>query len=300
MALEQQNLIPGRVGVVGLGLIGGSFARALARGGREVYAFDPNSEIADLASIDTTAGELTGEIIPTCELIILACYPAACVSWLEKHASQVNNHALVIDTGGVKRAICEPCFALAEQAGITFLGCHPMAGTQFSGYAHSRANMFEGAPMVVCPPPTLTGVACLETVDRLEQLLEPCGFKRFTVTTPKRHDEVIAYTSQLAHVVSNAYVKSPTLGLRKGFSAGSYKDLTRVAQLNPDMWTELFLADADCLSSEIGIIIDELQKYKDALDSADAPRLRELLAEGDTLKRNDIEGENIDNDRWDS
>lgn len=298
--LEQQALIPGRCGIVGLGLIGGSFARALAKGGREVFAYDPNTEITDLASIDTTSGQLSEDIIPTCELIILACYPQACVDWLEAHAQSINKQAIVIDTGGVKRAVCEPCFKIAHEAGITFLGCHPMAGTQFSGYAHSRANMFEGAPMVVCPPPTLTGVDCLETVDKLEQMLEPCGFKRFTVTSPKRHDEVIAYTSQLAHVVSNAYVKSPTLSLRRGFSAGSYKDLTRVAQLNPDMWCELFLADADCLSSEIGIIIDELKKYKNALEASDATTLRELLAEGDRIKRSDIEGENIDNDRWDS
>lgn len=298
--LEQQELIPGRVGLVGLGLIGGSFARAFAKAGREVFVFDPNTEIADLASIDTTTGELTDEVIPTCELIVLACYPAACVEWLKGHANLVNKQALVIDTGGVKRAICEPLFAIAREAGITFLGCHPMAGTQFSGYAHSKAEMFVNAPMVVCPAPELKGVDCLEVVDRLEQLLEPCGFGRYTVTTPARHDAVIAYTSQLAHVVSNAYVKSPTLKLRKGFSAGSYKDLTRVAQLNPDMWCELFLADADFLSEEIGIIIGELQKYKDALDAGDAKTLRELLAEGDKLKRADIEGENIDNDRWDS
>lgn len=300
MALEQQTLIPGRVGVVGLGLIGGSFARAMARSEREVYAYDPNAEIVDLASIDTTAGVLTDEVIPTCELIVLACYPEACVDWLRAHAAQVNPAAIVIDTGGVKRAICEPCFEIATAHNITFLGCHPMAGTQFSGYAHSRADMFEGAPMVVCPPESLTSVDCLEVVDHLQQLLEPCGFGRFTVTTPERHDAVIAYTSQLAHVVSNAYVKSPTLQERKGFSAGSYKDLTRVAQLNPDMWTELFLADGDFLSSEIGTIIDELQKYKDAIDAGDAAALRELLAHGDTLKRADIEGVNIDNDRFDS
>lgn len=298
--LEQQTLIPGRVGIVGLGLIGGSFARAFAQAGREVYAYDANNDVSEVASIDTTAGTLTKEIIPTCELIVLACYPEACVEWLRTHASEVNPSAIVIDTGGVKRAICEPCFEIAAQAGITFLGCHPMAGTQFSGYAHSRADLFVGAPMVVCPPPELTGVDCLEIVDHLQQMLEPCGFGRYTVTTPERHDEVIAYTSQLAHVVSNAYVKSPTLQLRKGFSAGSYKDLTRVAQLNPDMWCELFLADADCLSAEIAGLIAELALYKDAIDAKDAKRLRELLAAGDALKRADIEGANIDNDRFDS
>ena len=281
------QVVAGRVGVVGLGLIGGSIARAMARCGHEVYAFDLNEDIESFAAIETTSGTLTDKVVPTCELIVLACYPKACVDWLRGHAALVSPDAIVIDTGGVKRSICEPCFAIAREAGITFVGCHPMAGTQFSGYAHSRANMFAGAPMVVCPPPEIRGVECLALVDRLEGLLAPCGFDKFTVTTPDRHDEVIAYTSQLAHVVSNAYVKSPTLALRQGFAAGSYRDLTRVARLNPTMWCELFLDDADNLSKEIGTIIDSLNQYKEALDAHDGERLIELLAEGDRIKRAD-------------
>ena len=287
---QPSQMVAGRVGVVGLGLIGGSIARAMARGGHEVYAFDLNADIETFAAIETTAGTLTDELVPTCELIVLACYPKACVDWLREHADLVSPDAIVIDTGGVKRSICEPCFEIAREAGITFVGCHPMAGTQFSGYAHSRANMFEGAPMVVCPAPEVRGVECLALVDRLEGLLSPCGFDKFTVTTPERHDEVIAYTSQLAHVVSNAYVKSPTLALRQGFAAGSYRDLTRVARLNPTMWCELFLDDADNLSREISTLIDALEKYKGALEDRDAERLTELLAEGDRIKRAD-EGE---------
>lgn len=130
------------MGVVGLGLIGGSIARAMARGGHEVYAFDLNEDIESFAAIETTSGTLTDKLVPTCELIVLACYPKACVDWLRGHAALVSPDAIVIDTGGVKRSICEPCFAIAREAGITFVGCHPMAGTQFSGYAHSRANMF--------------------------------------------------------------------------------------------------------------------------------------------------------------
>lgn len=287
---QPSQMVAGRVGVVGLGLIGGSIARAMARGGHEVYAFDLNADIETFAAIETTAGTLTDELVPTCELIVLACYPKACVDWLREHADLVSPDAIVIDTGGVKRSICEPCFEIAREAGITFVGCHPMAGTQFSGYAHSRANMFEGAPMVVCPAPEVRGVECLALVDRLEGLLSPCGFDKFTVTTPERHDEVIAYTSQLAHVVSNAYVKSPTLALRQGFAAGSYRDLTRVARLNPTMWCELFLDDADNLAREISTLIDALEQYKGALEDRDAERLTELLAEGDRIKRAD-EGE---------
>ena len=296
-AQPRGRMVAGRVGVVGLGLIGGSFARALARGGREVYGLDLDEDIERFAAIDTTVGTVTDDVVPTLELIVLACYPEACVEWLRANAHLVDPHAVVIDTSGVKRAVCEACFPVAREEGITFVGCHPMAGTQFSGYAHARPDMFEGAPMVVCPPPEVRGVACLALVDRLEGLLAPCGFDRFTVTTPERHDQVIAYTSQLAHVVSNAYVKSPTLALRTGFSAGSYRDLTRVAQLNPRMWCELFLDDADNLSNEIGTLVEELERYKAALDARDAERLVELLSEGDRIKRADIAASAAENDR---
>jgi prephenate dehydrogenase len=148
--------------------------------------------------------------------------------------------------------------------------------------------MFKGAPLVVVPP-AMDDFDRVAVLERLQQLLEPCGFGSFTLSTADHHDAVIAFTSQLAHVVSNAYVKSPSARVHKGFSAGSYKDLTRVARLNPDMWCELFLDDADFLSAEIGTLIDNLQQYKDAIDTRDAARLRELLAEGDRIKRN-IEG----------
>ena len=282
------TFVPGRIGVVGLGLIGGSFAKALHAGGSEVFAWNRTHSTLELAMIETVDAELTDEAIPTCELIILAGYPAASVEWLNEKADLISPGAIVIDAVGVKRSICEQCFAIADSHEWTFVGCHPMAGTQFSGYAHSRATMFKGAPLVVVPP-EMDDFERVEVLERLKQLLEPCGFGTFTLSTAEHHDEVIAFTSQLAHVVSNAYVKSPSARVHKGFSAGSYKDLTRVARLNATMWTELFLDDADYLSAEIGTLIDNLQQYKDAIDERDAERLHELLAEGDRRKR-EIEG----------
>lgn len=292
MAAEQgahtPTFVAGRIGVVGLGLIGGSFAKALHTGGTEVYAWNRTHSTLELAMIETVDGELNPDTIPTCELIILASYPTASIAWLEEHQDLISAGAIVIDAVGVKRIVCERCFAIASTHDWTFVGCHPMAGTQFSGYAHSRANMFKGAPLVVVPP-AMDDFDRVAVLERLQQLLEPCGFGSFTLSTADHHDAVIAFTSQLAHVVSNAYVKSPSARVHKGFSAGSYKDLTRVARLNPDMWCELFLDDADFLSAEIGTLIENLQQYKDAIDTRDAARLRELLAEGDRIKRN-IEG----------
>ena len=285
---DAPSFVPGRIGVMGLGLIGGSFAKALHAGGAEVYAYNRTHATLDLAMIETVDGELDDTTIPTCELIILAGYPKASIEWLEAKQDLVSPGAIVIDAVGVKRAVCERCFAIADRHDWTFIGCHPMAGTQYSGYAHSRANMFKGAPLVVVPP-AMDDFERVDVLERLQKLLEPCGFGSFTLSSAAHHDEVIAFTSQLAHVVSNAYVKSPSARVHKGFSAGSYKDLTRFARLIPDMWCQLFLDDADYLSAELGTLIEHLQQYKDAIDQRDAPRLRELLAEGDRIKRN-IEG----------
>lgn len=284
----EKTFVLGRVGIISLGLMGGSFAKAFAAAGIEVYGRDISEDVLEMAEIETIKGELTDEIVPTCELIVLAGYPKVAISELKRIAPLVSPGAIVMDTGGVKKVICDACFPVAENYPFTFVGCHPMAGTQYSGFAHARANMFHGAPLVIVPP-KMDDFERLDLLERMKQLLAPLGFATFTLTTAERHDEIIAFTSQLAHVVSNAYVKSPEAKVHKGFSAGSYKDLTRVARLNPDMWTELFLEDADNLSREIGCLIGHLQEYKDAIDARDSKHLRELLADGDRRKR-EIEG----------
>jgi prephenate dehydrogenase len=282
------TFVPGRVGILGLGLMGGSFAKALHEGGAEVYAWNRTRSTLELAMIETIDGELDDETVPTCELIVLAGYPKVSIEWLRTMAPRISPGAIVIDVVGVKKVVCDECFEVARDRQWHFVGCHPMAGTQYSGFAHARANMFHKAPMVVVPP-AMDDFERLDVLERLKALLEPCGFGSFTLSTAEYHDEVIAFTSQLAHVVSNAYVKSPSARVHKGFSAGSYKDLTRVARLNATMWTELFLDNAENLSSEIGILIDNLQQYKDAIDAGDADRLKALLEEGDRRKR-EIEG----------
>jgi prephenate dehydrogenase len=273
------------VGVVGLGLIGGSFAKAFHAAGIEVYAANRTASTVELALVETIDGELDDAHVGTCELLVLTCYPKACVEWLESHADAIADGAIVIDASGTKREVCSACFPLAEGRGWTFVGAHPMAGTQYSGFGHARANMFHAAPLVLCPPPNMDDIERADVLERLKALLAPCGFGSFSVATPEDHDRLIAYTSQLAHVVSNAYVKSPTAQEHKGFSGGSYKDLTRVARLNPGMWTELFLENADNLSAEIGTIISSLSDFKEAIDARDATSLEALLAEGDRLKR---------------
>ena len=171
-------------------------------------------------------------------------------------------------------------FRLAEQYGFTFVGGHPMAGTQFSGFANSKADMFDGAPMVVVPPQADD----ILLLDRVKKLLTPAGFAHLTVTTAEHHDEMIAYTSQMCHVISNAYVKSPRAQMHKGYSAGSYMDLTRVAWLNEHMWTDLFLENRTFLLQELDQMIGSLQEYREALEQGNGDRLCTLLAEGRICK----------------
>lgn len=269
------------VGVVGLGLIGGSFAKAYHAAGHRVLAHNRTASVTAFALMaGAVDGELTQENIASCDLLILTLYPEASVEYLEKMGRFLSKSAVVIDACGTKRQICAACFPIAEKYGWLFVGGHPMAGTHFSGFKYSRATLFKGAPMVLVPPQRDD----MQLLERVTKLLAPCEFGRFSVTTAQEHDRMIAFTSQLAHVVSNAYVKSPTATQHKGFSAGSYKDLTRVAWLNAPMWTELFLDNRDYLTGEIDGLIHALQEYRDALQTQDAETLCRLLEDGKRRK----------------
>lgn len=288
MPAEHATVVPGRIGIVGLGLIGGSFAKALHRSGAEVFVANRTESTVELALIESATGRLDETTLPTCELIILCSFPAACIEWLEEHAHLISAGAIVIDACGTKEMVCREGFRIAAEHGFRFMGCHPMAGTQYSGFAHSKADLFRGAPIVFCPP-AIGDLERADLIERVMELLGPCSFGTFSLATPEEHDTLIAYTSQLPHVIANAYVKSPTNEGHLGFTGGSYRDLTRVAHLSAPMWCELFLENADRLSAEIGGLIRELSKYKDAIDANDSATLERLLEEGDRIKREDEE-----------
>ena len=269
------------VGILGLGLIGGSLARAYSLSGHTVYAVEQNESMLSFAMLaGAVDGKLNEETIPHCDLILLAIYPEGSASWLKEHAHVISDNTLVMDCCGTKEEICRQCFPLAEQYGFTFVGGHPMAGSQFSGFKYSRADLFEGAPMVMVPPVFDN----MQLLDRVKNALKPCNFGSFSVTTAKDHDKMIAFTSQMPHILSNAFIKSPTAMNHKGFSAGSYKDLTRVAWLNPQMWAELFLENKDNVLYELDYYINSLQAYRDAIAAGQEDKLVALLDEGKKRK----------------
>lgn len=272
------------VGVVGLGLMGGSLAKAYTAAGHTVLGANRSPATVGIAKLQgAIADELTPDRLKECDIIYLCTMPASIVQYLRDNADNFGD-AVVIDCGGVKRNICKEGFAIAKEHGFLFVGGHPMAGSQKGGYKNSRDNLYKGASMIIVPPVT-DDILLLE---RIKNLVIPAGFGKVTVTTAENHDRMIAFTSQLAHIVSNAYIKSPASLEHRGFSAGSFKDLTRVAYLDPDMWTELFLENSDNVVNELDIIIKSLSEYRDAVASGDAAGLRELLAEGRRMKEESL------------
>lgn len=269
------------VGILGLGLIGGSMARAYAMEGHTVYACEKDSSMLSFAILaGAVHGKLDESTIAACDLIFLAIYPDGSASWLENNAPYISSTCLVMDCCGIKEEICRRCFPVAQKHGFTFIGGHPMAGSQFSGFKYSRADLFSGQPMVLVPA-RLDDMSLLE---RAKNALAPCHFGSFSATTAAKHDEMIAFTSQMPHILSNAFIKSPTASAHKGFSAGSYRDLTRVAWLNPQMWAELFLENKANVLFELDTYISSLTEYKEALLQDDQQRLIELLEDGKRRK----------------
>ncbi len=271
------------IGVVGLGLIGGSICKAFKEyTDQTVFGFDTNRSINSFALLDKSIdAELDDTNIAQCDYIFLCVYPKATIDFVKEKASLIRSNCVVIDCGGIKESICNSCFEIAKENGFVFIGGHPMAGLHHSGYKHAIPDLFMGASMILTPQNT-DDISLLENVTAL---IKSIGFSSVTVTNPSEHDKIIAFTSQLAHVVSNAYIKSPQAKIHKGFSAGSYKDLTRVAQLNENMWAELFMENKENLLFEIEHIIDALSQYAQAMKNDDTETLKALLKDGSDRKK---------------
>lgn len=266
-----------KVGIVGLGLIGGSMAKAYKAAGHTVLGLDKSPIPQGYAEMNGVVdGKLTTENAGECELILVALYPQATIKYMEEIAPHLSANTVLMDLCGIKKEVCDTGFALAEKYGFVYAGGHPMAGNRFSGIKNASADLFTGSPMVLVPGKTDD----MALMTRLKELLAPAKFDHLSVTTAEDHDQRIAYTSQLAHVVSNAYIKSPTAEKHKGFSAGSYKDMTRVAPLNEIMWADLFLCNKDALLTEIDTLVENLTAYRDAIAAEDLTGLTELLKAG--------------------
>lgn len=274
------------VGILGLGLIGGSLARAYARSGHTVFACEQDNSMLMFAQLaEVCHGVLDEKTIPNCDLILLSIYAGGSADWLEKNGNCISPDTLVIDCCGIKDEVCARCFPVAEQYGFTFVGGHPMAGSHNSGFKYSRSNLFQGAPMVLVPP----RFDDAQLLQRCQDALAPCRFGSFSVTTAQEHDRMIAFTSQMPHIISNAFIKSPTALDHKGFSAGSYKDLTRVAWLNPQMWAELFLSNRENVLAELDQYISALGNYRTAIEQEDEDTLIALLDEG-RKRKEEVDG----------
>ena len=242
------------IGIVGLGLIGGSIAKSIKRfSSHKVYGVDINEDVISKAEL---VGAIDDECrdLSICDIVIIALYPSATIDFIEKNYQNFKKGSIVVDTCGVKREVCQKIFPFAEEKGFKFVGGHPMAGTENSGFDYSKDTMFRYASMILVP----SKYEEIETIEFLKNFFLEIGFSKIQICTDDEHDKMIALTSQLAHILSSAYVKSPSALKHNGFSAGSFKDMTRVAKLNEKMWSELFLDNKDNLLLEINALIDRL------------------------------------------
>ncbi len=270
------------IAIIGLGLIGGSIAKTIKRRtAHTVFGRDAQQSVVLRAKLlQAMDEELTDELLGQSDLVIIALYPQAVMDFLRENAGKIKPGAVVMDTCGVKGVICQEAMEICREHQLVFVGGHPMAGIERSGFDAAADNLFNAASMLIVPDPQVD----IQVLDNIKKFFLELGFGAVKVTTAEQHDRIIAYTSQLAHIVASSYIKSPTALEHAGFSAGSFRDMTRVATLQEKMWTELFLANRDDLLTEVQRFIDNLTAYRDALRDGDGAGLFQLLQEGRLVK----------------
>ena len=270
------------IAIIGLGLIGGSLGRSLCKKTEhKIFASDIDERAMKLGKLLSAYDEpLTKDNISKMDLVILSLYPESLTKSLDEICPELKNGAIVMDCCGNKRSVTSQMSELSKSyPHLEFISSHPMAGREFSGVSHSTASLFDKASMILVPVK-----AGLKTIQSIKELSLEIGFGSVIISTASEHDRIIAYTSQLAHLVSSAYMKSPTATSFMGFSAGSFRDMTRVARLSPEMWSQLTIENADFLVGEIDNLIGSLTEYKNALKSGDKVAMKQLLADGNEKK----------------
>ncbi|MBD5558784.1 MAG: prephenate dehydrogenase/arogenate dehydrogenase family protein [Clostridia bacterium] len=262
-----------RIGIVGLGLIGGSLAKALTRyTDHEVYGENRTLATAERALADGSIHGIGG--IDQCDVVYVCLPPQATVDYIR--SGSFRDGAVVTDVCGIKRFVLDSLDDVRRSGSIRFVGSHPMAGREVGGYESSLADLYKGASYIITQD-ELTDSAALAV---LEDLARQMHFGRVQIATPEEHDRIIAYTSQMAHVVSNAYIKNKAALEEIGFSAGSFKDLTRVAQLDAGLWTELMIENRDMLTENLDEFMGHLKAARDAIAAGDSLELHDLLQAG--------------------
>ena len=271
-----------KIGIIGLGLIGGSLGRTIVnRTSDTVYAFDISKKaMLDGKLLSAYHKPLEKQDISELDVVFFSLYPDALEETLKEYCPKLKDGCLVCDCCGNKRRVTEQMKNLSKKfPNLEFISTHPMAGREFSGVNHSTATLFDRASMILVPVK-----ASLKTTAWLKQYALDLGFGGVVMSTADKHDEIIAFTSQLAHLVSSSYIKSDTAGQFMGFSAGSFRDMTRVARLSPEMWAQLTIDNSDFLVSEIESLIGSLTEYKTALENKDKETMKKLLADGNEKK----------------
>lgn len=262
--------------IVGLGLIGGSYAAALSQNGWEVGAIDPDPQAIAFAEkagfIRHGRTEPEAEYVGKFDIVVFALYPHVLLEWLEKYGPWLRDGALATDVTGVKSGVVERAQALLFPR-VEFIGAHPMAGREVSGVENARADLFRGANYIVTPTSANTeeAIACCETLGRT------LGARNISRLTPKEHDEMIGFLSQLTHCIAVALMTCKESRHLVDYTGDSFRDLTRIAKINENMWTELFLWNREELLSQMDLFIAHFAKLRDALAQGDEETMKSMM-----------------------
>jgi prephenate dehydrogenase len=269
------------IAIIGMGIIGGSFAKALKKyTDHHIIGINRTKSTLYTALEQGAIDEIGDEkALEKADVIILAVYPQAAIDFIEKNGEHIKKGAIVTDSSGIKTEICPQMVSLSKKFGFTFVGSHPMAGKEKNGFGVSEADLYLGASYIIVPCE-----ADEKSVNTIASLALKIGFGGIKITTPEEHDRMIAFTSQLPHVLACAYVLSPCCPNHKGFSAGSYRDVSRVANINSELWSELFLENKEPLMAELDELIKNINLIKNAIGDENREELKNLLEKGHKVK----------------